>query len=471
MNVVFYTFAKKDNSTKRPAGGTTFNCVLKDSSGVLSPEIEISTSGNPSAYNYAYISDFGRYYYVSEWTYFRGTWTASLRVDALASWRGDIGGSTLYILRSSSTAIWNKYVVDNKYPMKNYIMNKYNVAASSPWNGGTIVLGIIGDASHGQGMGAVNYYALSPAQASTFFNWLMGNTGGYLNALDAVFSYTFDEVFRANYNPFQYIASAHYFPFEITESYISQTSMVVGKIPFANGPGIGNVKLLTTMPTQTLSGVSIPIPIHDQVTTRGDYLMSPPFSHYVLQFEPFGNIELDGSQLEPNGTITATGIVDLITGKSLLYLSATGPSTATVELGTYQAVVGCDIQIGQITSNFFENLKDKVSDIVQAGMVENYFGVAMACIGIVTDTRYQLSSAGCDGSILPYAIHNPVLHVYYRPLVDEDLDHMGRPVCKMGTLSNYPGFLICAEGDIDTNATLAEKEVIKSALTSGFFYE
>ena len=71
MQVNLYTFSKRENSTKQPTASTAtaFTCVLKDASGVLAPTIKLDpTIGNPRSYNYAYIADFGRYYYVRDWT-------------------------------------------------------------------------------------------------------------------------------------------------------------------------------------------------------------------------------------------------------------------------------------------------------------------------------------------------------------------------------------------------------------------
>ena len=62
MNVLFYNHAKRNNSTKLPTEGVNIPCVLKDECSVTSPVLEIKTAERPT-YNYAYIADFGRYYY------------------------------------------------------------------------------------------------------------------------------------------------------------------------------------------------------------------------------------------------------------------------------------------------------------------------------------------------------------------------------------------------------------------------
>ena len=70
MNVTFYTFAKRENSTAQPGAGITsktYDCKLKENTSIINPTIEIVKEAAQNytdllSYNYAYISDFGRYY-------------------------------------------------------------------------------------------------------------------------------------------------------------------------------------------------------------------------------------------------------------------------------------------------------------------------------------------------------------------------------------------------------------------------
>src|SRR5574344_93009 len=101
MNVQFYTHKKRNNSLKLPTDGVTIACALKDNCSVTSPVLELKIDGYP-AYNYAYIPDFARYYYVNDWVYYRGVWSCTLTVDVLTSWRSNILGTTAFVEYSSS---------------------------------------------------------------------------------------------------------------------------------------------------------------------------------------------------------------------------------------------------------------------------------------------------------------------------------------------------------------------------------
>lgn len=113
MVVFFYSFPKRKNSTKVPTGaGIERECVLKDTSTVLSPTLDIHGLGSPPGYDYMFIPDFGRYYFVENWSYYRGIWTVSGAVDVLASWVNQIKATTAYVLFSSSN--YNLQAMDNR---------------------------------------------------------------------------------------------------------------------------------------------------------------------------------------------------------------------------------------------------------------------------------------------------------------------------------------------------------------------
>ena len=108
ININFYTFSKKENSTKRPTGaGTVLSCNIKSRSSIVNPFIELKT--NPTAFNYCYIPSFNRYYYISDITFDSGLWLVTCRIDVLATYKTEIGNTSMYILRSWKKLPLNKY--------------------------------------------------------------------------------------------------------------------------------------------------------------------------------------------------------------------------------------------------------------------------------------------------------------------------------------------------------------------------
>ena len=166
ISVNFYQFNKKENSTTRPAGsGISYACVLKDRCTIENPEIELNVKPN-QWYNYCYIPDFQRYYFVSNWNYFRGIWTATLKVDTLASYKTEIGSTTKYILRSASE--YDKEVKDTLYPLKSETVKM--VETGSLWNwassfaGGTYIAYVNNGKLDNSSFGSLNYMYFTPSQ-------------------------------------------------------------------------------------------------------------------------------------------------------------------------------------------------------------------------------------------------------------------------------------------------------------------
>ncbi len=64
LTAYFYTFSKRENSTLRPTGeGAAVSVSLKVPSSIERPTLEIRDA-NISTYNYLYISDYARYYFI-----------------------------------------------------------------------------------------------------------------------------------------------------------------------------------------------------------------------------------------------------------------------------------------------------------------------------------------------------------------------------------------------------------------------
>ena len=168
-SVEFWSFAKKDNSTKVPTtSGTSYTCEVADTSGILSPTIKLHTNfTDPSTYTYARISEFARYYFVSNWRYDRGLWWADLVEDVLATYKSAIGNLSMYVVRSSYSM--DGRIVDNKYPIKTgtakIVQQKTNPFAVDVGSGYFIV-GIINNDS--SAIGVVSYYCFTSTEFRAF---------------------------------------------------------------------------------------------------------------------------------------------------------------------------------------------------------------------------------------------------------------------------------------------------------------
>ena len=179
FSVILLGFQKKDNSTKQPSGGgLAVQGVLKEPSSIMNPTISIQgLTGSPSSYTYAYISTFGRYYFITNWTWNNGLWEAEMNVDVLASFKSEIGASSQYILRHASSTDYNEYVTDTMYPATTEFETREYALQNIFYDqidAGCYVLGCISNANTSS-VGAITYYVMTTAQFNSLKNILLSD--------------------------------------------------------------------------------------------------------------------------------------------------------------------------------------------------------------------------------------------------------------------------------------------------------
>lgn len=120
----------------------SYNFTPRGAFNVSGGSVRIQTDTNLSEYNYAYIEDFGRYYYLTEPTAERADlWSFSLRTDVLMSFGAGIRALTGTVDRQEH--LRNGYLQDAQYQAKQYrqITTK---AFPNSMNSDTIILMTVG---------------------------------------------------------------------------------------------------------------------------------------------------------------------------------------------------------------------------------------------------------------------------------------------------------------------------------------
>lgn len=467
MNIIFYNFTKRLNSTKVVTStGTSATVVLKETSSLTKPVIRLQSASRPT-YNYAYIGDFGRFYYVKEWTWRDGLWEVELEIDALASWKTTIGSFSTYVLRSSHSS--DLYVKDSIYPAKGqFTVQKAMI--TRPWNvyGGCYVMGVVTPSNNASAVGgSTTYYVLTKSSLNTLISSLIATIDTDLSgATDPDISL----LAKTISNPLQWIKSCIWLPY--TPSTGTAETIYLGLWD----TGVSGSPVLQHVSNPSGSSFSVSLPNHPQLT-RGNWLNTSPYRRMVLNAGPFGTIELPTDMLQGAASLSGTIYMDAITGDSTLHLSS-----GDYEIN-YHAGIGVDVGLAQIYSSAHEFI-NSATDIaagtagaVQSGLKLNVSGaidsagrVANGIVDMAEAIQGTPSSTGQDGSF--GALYEGwSLITTFMSIVDEDNTRLGRPLCQIKTLSTIPGFIQVAEGDVDCEATLAEKATIKSYLEGGFYYE
>lgn len=464
--VSLWKITKKENSTYRPTrNATIYQCVSNADFDILSPDIplNIGLTENPTAWNYAYIAAFNRYYFITDWRVQNGMWWCSLKCDVLASWRDEIGGQVLYVDRSAEE--FDGDIVDTTYPgtadfsvsSMPFILTDSDQHAwktNGAYSDGTFIMGVIGKG------GAVNFWAFPYTN--------------YLNFMRAVFNYDYgfaDEQVKAVFNPIQYITSVIWVPFVYAGTGTTDVEFGWWTIGGQNAGGYS----LGAGAVHSFS-VSVNLPKHPQ-QARGAWLNGPQFTRYLLKLPCFGMLDIQGFDMVDAASVTISVDLDMSTGKAIAYVK---PSTVSVNTQVVEFQAGVNVQVSQITSNTWSNLANaarrtgetgaKITNSVAAAFNTIASGVG-SLVGISSvDFTDKVSTAGTTGSMAATLIDGALIAVF-QLLAEENLTDRGRPLCKRRTLGNLNGFMQISDADISIPCTLTELTQIRAYMNGGFFYE
>ena len=468
IKVNFYRFTKKENSTARPTGsGTELDCVLKDSSSIFYPvlKLNLGASSAPS-FNYCVIPVFNRWYFVTNWEWDNGLWIASLKVDVLATYKPEIGNTSLYALRASGS--WDGSITDQLYPAKagcSFVNEP--MSGNRPWGNplaGVYVLGIV---SKDADFGSIDYVVLSRTNIKTFIQSILttgvSSANGY-DVSDASYSLQASLI-----DPLQYIKSCTYIPFtgtELTSCLTPQSNISIWDWDFP----IANDKVKYSTPYFSYSG-TINIPKHPQAATRGQFVNQSPFTDLTFYAPPFGAFTLDTSSLVGINTLSFTVQVDLPSGLGILTIS-----NGNIIMQRIEAQIGVPVQLSQVIHDYAGAIIGGINTVGNTIGAAMYGDIAGAVTGFVSGAigsaiAAKYPAAQTMGSGGSYAQLTGVwqLCAQFFTIADDDINHNGRPLCQMVTPSS--GYYLIQDGDVPIDGTQEEAIEVKRYLEGGFYYE
>ena len=133
MNITFYkNSSEKEKIGKSLSSGLTLSGNLRDECSITSPSILVESTSLVD-YNYCYIPEFKRYYFISDIVSVRNNlWRVSLKCDVLESFKSDILNSSCIVNKQQNQSYSNNiddgsYInrVDNFIEIANY-QNGFN---------------------------------------------------------------------------------------------------------------------------------------------------------------------------------------------------------------------------------------------------------------------------------------------------------------------------------------------------------
>lgn len=465
MDVLFYSHNKRNNSLKLPTGGTSIACVLKDSTSITSPVLELKTATRPD-YNYAYISDFGRYYYVTEWIYDKGIWSCSLTVDVLTSWRSNILNTTAYVEYSSSS--YSSNIID---PRMTSSEEKFYTHWEEPTESavfstnGCYILSIISTDANGYN-GACAVYALTQSQLSQFSATItaQGFLDGVWEGLKNIFNNPFDAIVSCRWIPFDYSALSG----EEKEIFVVYA-----------GSGV-NGKLLTSNFVTINFGTEIP-----SRTKTKDYTDVAPFVTGVLYLPFVGTVPLDLNAFYPSNYIYIKIVCDVVTGDLVYTLG----QSAEFFVSTYSGNCATQIplsnnmvdSLGMVASSggIIGGLVTTVAGIVKKdpGLISKGLGATgLGTYGTVRSAEVHTQTNGAISSRVGAHVQRTIELVLIRSIVPDSTgtgrkETIGLPCFRTNLLSTLSGYCQCSGASVSAPATDNELALINDYLNNGIYIE
>ena len=464
--IYFWTgLTKRNNSTLTPTTGRTeFQCIVKDGTGILNPviQLDLGLAADPSQFNYCQIPDFERYYWIREWTFERGLWTASCAVDVLATYKAQIGNSTLYVLRASND--YDGRIIDTLYPLKTGCTYSHPIQLSPFKTNGTFVLGVT---SKQGDYGSLTYSVVNAEGLSAICDYLINSAVSEDNGFNL--SDASLKLQTSLIDPLQYIKTCMYYPFPM-EDFDLQTAGTSFNIFLWKIPQVFSARISGT---RIRKQFTVDIHKHPQTNSRGNYVNTAPYTVLTLFAPPFGVIDIDTTVTCNASTIDFTLSVDPISGKGVLFVECNG-----VTLNRLEAQIGVPIQLSQVTKDWLgaaSSTLSAVGNIIGSAMTGNVGGlISGVATGIdsasraLTPRQQSMGSGGGFIDIYPYSYK--LDHQFFEPVAD-DIQHHGRPLCQLRQISSLGGYMLIQDGDVPIPGTSDEADKVRAYLESGFYYE
>ena len=483
-------FLKQRNSTLEPTDDwehIELEGYLNDSCSVLNPVINFEYNGTDiQTYNYAYVEEYKRYYFIDNWTTNYNLWAASMSVDVMGTYKYDLLGSKQYVTRNQST--FKGGIIDNMYtvytdptveqiaPVENKVIiggeggNTYltGTLAESDFNDGYVAIGVTGTLDESTG---VSYYLLPCT---------IGGFGAFITKLYQIIPTEFGDIgsglAKQLANPIQYITSCYWYPFLPYANVTFEYGRI--QLGFYNVNDVNRAKVDPKVVAQCENVFRFEASEHPDVTDYGTYLNFAPYSQYTLCYLPFGVIELDPALFMPGQHIRVHFMNDITNGRCtfVVYGCSKYDSYDYVNV-VYKGVcnTGVELPVMQRTTDTI-GTAGSVLGAIGSAIMGNFAGAASSIGNAINSATPDYSQKGSVGGAIGWD-RNPCLQIKrFRPVGNAPQIY-GKPLCQYVKLDTLTGFTKCENAIIadflkdGQGALITEYEEVINYLNNGFYIE
>lgn len=337
VTLYLYKFDKRLDSVANPNTVSTPPTSLQISgrfllpTSIQNPIIELTDIENQDIkeYNYAYIVEFKRFYFIANMSTYEKRWSVFLKEDLLGTYRTAIRESRQYVTRSYSH--YNGNIIDNFYATqaKNPMATIYRSSTASTIfhrtvtgantatldriptytyfhsniNNGYFVIGVLGGSISG-----VDYYCMDASAFKQFLSKTFIIAPSNMTDVSTGLK-------QALYDPLKYITLCKWYPTKPTIASVSVTSFNIGSQSISITQGHAYSLSLMSEDYYMFFDVPDHFDVHSFHPTR-KYLNLSPYIEYTFHSSMFGDIPVDTTKLFGNPQVLLNWTVDYATGKT-----------------------------------------------------------------------------------------------------------------------------------------------------------
>lgn len=481
MTIIFYNSGNEKNVVvKTLSNGTTMTGTLRMPTSVLNPIVIIENSTFPT-WNYAYISEFSRYYFITNVVSVNNDlWQIEMKVDVLMSFSANILTQTAFVARNEYDE--DNRIADIKRPALSRSAISYSEFSTDPFN--VVENGIPTVANQKKSYVLVlassletsdlpqTYGAPTDISPLVFPNGQQYMTIGGSQTLIATKWEEINNLFDGTSNTDNVVAVIS-FPFDV--------------VTRANPGGVFSQDDTFNFNGYTLTGRELS-PYYSSIIDLGsktvtgyysDWRDYEPYTEYKLYMPYIGYVSLPSEEIVDN-TIYVKYAVDMSNGNANAFVICNSRI-----IYTQQCQIGIQIPLSRSNAyewqrnnmlNFMSGISG-IGKIVAGGKTANPALIAKGISDIgssVYNTMHNhlmISGALAQPNVSRYSPSKCGLYVQRQQFYTlTDYGHMvGYPVNNIDTLNTYHGFTVCESVHLDGFSTAIHDELaeIETLLKSG----
>ena len=464
IKATFWTFAKRENSTKAPTdGGTEINIALKDATNLLSPVIELHYS-EAFRFNYCYIDFTGRYYFVTSFdSIAKDTYIANLECDVLATWISSVRGQSVY---ASMCSYGYDVNIDDTRVVP---LNDVEVS----WNSPFFLTGLTGNIPY-QFLSVITNDGLLSGVDIFYAGASSGRIGDFVQSLSDVAFWTDLAMRISGVNAFDSLNELYYLPFIPEFCHATDNAHWAGVFT----KEIRGFSCIADPRVKEHNDGDIEI----RKPTNRDFRYSEKYVKYYLQLPYIGVISVPTDLCRKASRLTFDYAMDCISGTLCI-----APRVAGVLLGVFSTNLKSSIGIARQHKQGSAIMQSAVNSVtggaLSGAMLGGVSGALAGAAGgaLLAGAQSVLTMPSFDrvgsnsGSLAPLGLTNEQGVQLYCVEADSDIDPAtlnaiaGRPTERVVAIAN--GFIQARNASVSFAGSPEEIRQFNNLLNGGIYVE